>query len=194
MTRTLAAALAATLLSAAPALAQPVTGGNERVNVVIVYGDDACPESTGDEIVVCPRKEEAERYRIPEMFRGSDSPQNEAWTNRVERYEMVGRNGTLSCTPTGPGGSTGCLARMIETAYDERGLAPDVRFAELINAERERRLSTIDADAAEAQARVETIEREYEERRRREEAAASGVEDANDAPPPPPPTAPPPGN
>ena len=167
-----------------PALAQPVDGGGERVNVVIVYGNDQCPASQGDEIVVCPRKAEQERYRIPEMFRGSESPQNEAWTSRVQSYETVGRGGTLSCTPTGPGGSTGCLAQMIETAYAERGLQPDVRFADLIAEERARRLANIDQNASEEQARVESLERQYEERRRAEEAAAA--EAAPDAAPPPP--------
>ncbi len=170
-------------LTAVPALAQPVGGGTERVNVVIIYGDDQCPESQGDEIVVCPRKAEQERYRIPEMFRGSESPQNEAWTSRVDSYETVGRGGTLSCTPVGPGGSTGCLARMIETAYAERGLAPDVRFADLIAAERERRLANIDQNASEEQARVESLERQYEARRIAEEAAA-GAANGPDAPPP----------
>src|SRR5204863_6235148 len=98
--------------ASAPALAQDA--GGEKVNQLIVYGNDPCPVSEGADITVCARKAESERFRIPEMFRGSDSPANEAWNEKVLAYETVGRTGTLSCSPVGPGGSTGCLAKMID--------------------------------------------------------------------------------
>ena len=66
---------AALLLPAGPALAQ---SPDEKVNLVIVYGQDECPQGKADEITVCARKEERERYRIPEPLRGSDSPRNDA--------------------------------------------------------------------------------------------------------------------
>jgi hypothetical protein len=174
-------------LSGTPALAQDA--GGDKVNQLIVYGDDPCPAPTGDEITVCARKAESERFRIPEMFRGSESPQNEAWANRVQSYELVGRTGTLSCSAVGPGGSTGCLERIINQAYAERGLAPDVKFAELVAAERAKRLATIDQTSAEEQARVEALEKQYEDKRKAEEAAASNV-----ATPDEPKTSPPPKN
>lgn len=59
------AAAATTPLSAQ----QSVETGDETYNMVVVYGDDACPESTSDVIVVCARKAEFERYRIPEELR-----------------------------------------------------------------------------------------------------------------------------
>ncbi|HAU22310.1 MAG TPA: hypothetical protein DCS24_06895 [Erythrobacter sp.] len=149
-----------------PALAQDEQ--NEKVNMVIVYGDDDCPEPEGGEITVCARKAENERYRIPETLRTSDSPENVAWTQRVESYEMVGAFGTLSCDPAGAGGSTGCTQQMINAAYADRAEGSDVRFSQLIEAARAERLSTIDADAAAEQARVEQIEREYMERLERE--------------------------
>ena len=76
------------LMSAAgPALAQPSSAPTaaaapttEKVNLVIVYGDDACPQSQGDDIVVCARKGEEERYRIPEPLRGDpNEPSKQAW-------------------------------------------------------------------------------------------------------------------
>jgi len=149
-----------------PALAQDEQ--NEKVNMVIVYGDDDCPEPEGGEITVCARKAENERYRIPETLRTSDSPENVAWTRRVESYEMVGAFGTLSCDPAGAGGFTGCTQQMINAAYADRAEGSDVRFSQLIEAARAERLSTIDADAAAEQARVEQIEREYMERLERE--------------------------
>lgn len=166
--RTLALCLIAAtpLLATAPAAAQDEAG--DKVNMVIVYGDDECPPPAEGEITVCARKEENERYRIPENLRLSDSPQNVSWTERVERYEMIGAFGTLSCDPAGAGGFTGCTQQMINAAYADRREGNDVRFSQLIEAARAERLSTIDADAAAEQKRVEQIEREYMERLERE--------------------------
>jgi hypothetical protein len=153
----------AALLFAMPAMAQ---SADEKVNQLIVYGDDACPPSTGNEITVCARKDESERYRIPESLRESISPQNDAWTNRVIAYETIGANGAMSCSPVGSGGFTGCVGKLIDTAYAERKLDPNIRFSQLIADERAKRLSTIDSDAAETQARVEQLERQYAAKQR----------------------------
>lgn len=160
----LAVASVAFLAGASPALAQGDSTDDEKVNQLIVYGDDPCPPSVGDEITVCARMDESERYRIPEILRDVQSPQNEAWNQRVLAYETTGAFGTMSCSPSGYGGWTGCTQQLIEAAYQERAGSSDVRFSELIQAERERRLATIDAAAAAEQERVEQIEREYEAR------------------------------
>lgn len=160
-------AIAALALAGAPAPAFAQDAG-EKVNQLIVYGDDPCPASTGDEITVCARKAESERFRIPEPLRTSPAPQNDAWNNRVVAYETVGRTGAMSCSPTGPGGSTGCLQQLIDKAYAEKDSDPSVRFGDLIAAEREKRLATIDAEAAATQARVEQAEKDYEARQRAE--------------------------
>lgn len=167
----LAAALFAPLLAlgAAPAAAQDSAG--DRVNTVIIYGDDPCPPSTGGEIVVCARLDEGERFRIPERLRQSDNPANESWASRVQSFETVGDFGPLSCTPVGAGGELGCTAQMIEAAYQERATGSDVRFGQLIAQARDERLATIDAEAAETQSRVEELERQYDERLRREQAS-----------------------
>lgn len=168
MPRILTAAIAA--FTAAAAFATPVSAqdGEEKINQLIIYGDDPCPPSTGDQITVCARKDEAERYRIPEPLRGVESPQNEAWNSRVLAYETVGKNGTLSCTPAGAGGWTGCVSQMVETAYAEKKSDPSLRFSELIAEERAKRLSTIDQSAAAEQERVEEEEREYFEEKQDE--------------------------
>lgn len=170
MTRLLAfaTATAAFAFVSAPASAQQEAG--DKVNTVIVYGDDECPQSSDNEIVVCARMEENERYRIPEALRQSNNPANEPWANKVRAYETVGSFGALSCSPVGSGGELGCTAKMIETAYQERATSSDVRAGELIAAQRAERLETIDAEAADTQARVEELERQYLERARAEEA------------------------
>lgn len=165
------AAVAAFAGLAAPAAAQQAA--EPKVNQLIIYGDDKCPESVGDEIVVCARKAESERFRIPSILRESNSPSNEAWTNKVLAYETVGRSGTQSCTPVGPGGWTGCSSKMIRDAYAEKATGTDVRMAELVAEERAKRLATIDADAAETQKRVEQAEKEYLERQKAAEDAAA---------------------
>ncbi|KMS52867.1 hypothetical protein V474_25335 [Novosphingobium barchaimii LL02] len=180
MTRLLISAVcgAALALTAAPAFAQqsvPVDAGagnsDEKVNQLIIYGQDACPPSSDSELVICVRKGEGERFRIPEPLRGIDSPKSEAWANKVQAYETVGAFGTLSCSPVGAGGSLGCTQQLIDRASAERKNGSEVRFGELIAAERQKRLSTIDEDAAAQQARVEEAEKAYFDQRQRQEAA-----------------------
>lgn len=171
----LAAATAAPLVALAlpiPAAAQDA--GGDKVNTIIIYGDDPCPPSTGGEIVVCARMDEGERYRIPRALRESDDPENESWSSRVQSFETVGQFGPLSCSPFGAGGELGCTAKMIENAYAEKAQGSDVRFGQLIAAAREERLSTIDAEAAATQARVEEIERQELERTRRGQEGETG--------------------
>lgn len=186
MTRLLAsAAIVALSLVAAPAFAQEgamVDPAGEKVNQLIVYGDDPCPVSASGEITVCARKPEEERYRIPAPLRNIDQPQSEAWANKVQAYETVGRFGTLSCSPVGAGGSTGCTQQLVDRAFAERANSSEVRFSELIEAEREKRLSTIDAKAAEEQARVEEAERAYFEQQQRQQAERDAAEGGTDTP------------
>lgn len=150
-----------------PALAQQATpptavtdSGNEKVNIVIVYGDDACPPSQGDDIVVCARKGEEERYRIPEPLRGDpNKPSNQAWGERVRSMEYVGRTGTESCSPVGGGGATGCFAQLARLAKAERQALDNASWKDLVEAERAKRLSTIDADSDAIEARVKAEEK-----------------------------------
>ena len=169
MIRLAAAVLfAATALSAAPAIAQDTASDDVRMS--IVYGADAAPECPAGEICVVARLPEEDRFRIPPTLRFSDDPDNNAWTNRVEKLEMIGDFGTMSCSTAGVGGFTGCTQQMLAAAYGDKAAGADVRFSELIASARADRLSQIDRTAAEEQARVEQIEREYMERLERERA------------------------
>jgi len=113
-----------TLASAAlilPMLAAPEPALAQRVNEIIVYGTDPCPRSTDDEVVVCARKPESERFRIPEKLRSGGSLQSrQAWANRAIAFETYGRTGINSCSPVGPGGHTGCAQELISQAFKER--------------------------------------------------------------------------
>ena len=54
-----------------------------RVNQLIIYGDDSCPASTDDQINVCAKLPESDRYRIPENLRTRDDPQSNSWYNQA---------------------------------------------------------------------------------------------------------------
>jgi hypothetical protein len=72
-------------------------------------------------VVVCARRPEAERYRIPEKLRPSGTRQEtEAWANKAHVIETVGATGINSCSPVGPAGYTGCLTRVVREAREQR--------------------------------------------------------------------------
>jgi hypothetical protein len=175
-----ALATLAALAGASPATAQ---SANEKINMVIAYSEDECPEAKDGELVICEILVEAERYRIPSNLRYSDSPENKAWARQVEEIKYVGDFGAMSCSPAGAGGFTGCTQKFVEAAYKDRAEAENVRFGQLIEKARQERLSTIDATAAAEQERVEMIEREYMQRLEREREAELPGEGA--LPPPP---------
>ena len=105
------------LFPVASAVAQPA----DSISEIIVYGNDPCPRSSNNEVVVCARRPEADRYRIPEKLRsGGPRQTREAWANRARSLETVGSTGTFSCSPVGPGGYTGCLTQVINQARRER--------------------------------------------------------------------------
>lgn len=106
----------------APALAQAAP----NIAEIIVYGNDPCPRSTEDQVVVCARRPEAERYRIPPKMRSSGTPQQmESWAVRSRNLETVGATGINSCSPVGPAGYTGCLMKVIQEAKRERKQTAD---------------------------------------------------------------------
>jgi len=104
-----------------PTLAVPTPALAQRVNEIIVYGTDPCPRSTDDEVVVCARKPESERFRIPEKLREGGSLQSrQAWANRAIAFETYGKTGINSCSPVGPAGFTGCSQQLVSQAFKER--------------------------------------------------------------------------
>lgn len=116
MKATLAAGLfASAILGAFPAAAP---AQQQRIKQVIIYGNDPCPPSSGDEIVVCARRPETERYRIPPEVspRGDNKPENRSWSARARSLNDVADTGIDSCSTVGPGGQTGCLQEMIDNS------------------------------------------------------------------------------
>ena len=75
---------------------RPPSRSRTAISEIIVYGTDPCPRSTDDEVVVCARKPEAERYRIPEKLRaGGPRQSRDAWANKARALETVGSTGIV---------------------------------------------------------------------------------------------------
>ena len=113
----LTAALAATAL-AVPAFAQSAD------RVLVIYGTDKCPtNAAGEEIYVCARRPDSERYRIPKELRTpiEITPQNRSWAMRANETMSAGAaTGIGSCSNVGPGAWTGCWAQQMRAAREER--------------------------------------------------------------------------
>ena len=105
----------------APAIAQ-AEPPPERIINLLVYGDDPCPQGKGDEIVVCARKPESERYRIPKKLREKPAVAGgPGWGSQVATMEQVQRqNLPNSCSVIGSNGFTGCTAQMLQQWFAER--------------------------------------------------------------------------
>lgn len=172
--------------AALPAAAQEAPADVDKINQVIVYGDDRCEQSSPDEIVVCNRLPESERYRVPPMLRGNPlDVRNEAWANKVVALERVGRFGTDSCSPTGLGGFTGCTRALVEGARAEKKAADKTDWQAMIADERAKRIAGIDAAADEVEAAVVAEEKALAERQKAAEELerqASGLAPARTAP------------
>lgn len=163
----------------------PLTGvqaqEREKINQIIVYGDDPCPASTGDDIVVCARKPDGDRYRIPEALRGVDpnNPVNDSWVNRAEQLEYVGKGGIGSCSPNGAGGATGCFNQLMRQARAERAMGDGTNWGALVEAARQERLGTIDARSEQ----IEEAVKAEEAARAAKKAAENGEATAPESPP-----------
>ena len=158
LTLLLAAAIALPALASAqtPAPTTPMStpgagakAADVKVNQLIVYGNDPCPRSTADQITICGRRPEEDRYRIPRDLRDNPSAaERESFTNKVEQLEIATRTGTGSCSAVGPGAGAGCLAQMIRESREEWAKS-DIDWVRLIEQARQERLSTIDKDSEE---------------------------------------------
>jgi hypothetical protein len=69
-----------------------------------------CEAGPGGEIVVCGRRNEAEKYRLPIRPEGFDATGPRDSVSR-ERHRLIqeGDSGVGSCSTSGPGGWTGCF-------------------------------------------------------------------------------------
>ena len=126
---------AAAIALGAGLAALPTAAAAQQSNTpgeITVFGTDPCPRSTDDQVVICRRLPESMRYRMPEAYRPSGTPQQrESWANKVKSLSTAGASGIGSCSAVGPGGSSGCLIKEIQQARGEteeradQGTAPE---------------------------------------------------------------------
>ena len=159
----LAAALAAPAGAQQPGVAAPeavaaapqpsaadASGADPRVNQLIIYGDDPCPRGGDDEIIVCARLPEDDRFRIPPNLREDpNDPAGQSWTNRAIELSYAGRSGIGSCSPAGPGGMIGCFNQIVQQARAERSNRPEIDWNRMIEEAREERMRRIGEAALE---------------------------------------------
>ena len=109
--------MAAALLAAGPAGAQPSAAQEppQKIVNVTVYGNEPCPKSTDGVVVVCGRRSDNERYRIPkELRRREQQPSETSWASRTRALEEASRPSMPgSCSPVGSWGQTGCFQQML---------------------------------------------------------------------------------
>ena len=120
--RTVSVLITAALLSSP--LAAETSTPPVRYATTTVFGNDACPTPKGDEIVVCARMPESERYRIPPALRDKkreDSGPGASWASRVQTLEDAQRfTRPGSCTAIGSFGQSGCTQAMIDQWFQDR--------------------------------------------------------------------------
>ncbi len=105
----------------APAWAQEEGEPPEREASVVVYGDDPCPRSSEEEVVICARQPEDDRYRIPEPLRRSSKPPELGGISRIEALEDAQRDTRPgSCSVVGSFGHTGCTQDLIRQWQADR--------------------------------------------------------------------------
>ena len=117
-------ALVLAMLAPAAAAAQEAEAVPRRELRVTVYGEEPCPVAESpEEIVVCGRLPEEERYRIPRALRdrGERRRGGTSWGARVEDLEEAQRDTRPNgCSVVGTNGQTGCAAAMAREWYRER--------------------------------------------------------------------------
>ena len=112
------------LVAGAPAFAADPPKAPATRNAV-VFGDDPCPKAANDqEIVVCSRQPESERYRLPKRFRGKRQEAESvtgSWANTARALDAASAPMMPnSCSPQGSFGQTGCMAQFLAQARAQR--------------------------------------------------------------------------
>ena len=137
----------------APEAAAAAPTAEPRINQLIVYGDDPCPQGNDEEIIVCARLPEDDRFRIPPNMRDNpNDPASQSWANRALELSYAGRTGTESCSPVGAGGFTGCFNQIVQQARAERrGSFEWSRMIDEARQERMQRIGEAEVEDAEAE-------------------------------------------
>ena len=95
-----------------------VVDGRERELVLPRLLRDCEPAGDEEEIVICARRGESERYRLPRQAWDPNGPVASVSRERHQLYEQ-GDSRIGSCSTVGPGGWTGCAHRAWKAAREQ---------------------------------------------------------------------------
>ena len=116
--------IVAAMSAAAAVLPTVPVAAQQMDRALVIYGGDKCPtNAAGEEIVVCYRRPEGERYRIPKELRTpiEITPENRSWAAKANETLSAGAaTGIGSCSAIGAGGWSGCWAQQMRAAKAER--------------------------------------------------------------------------
>ena len=102
-------------------VAETPTPMPQRQRTLVVYGDDPCPPSHDNDVVVCARRPEEERYRIPAPLRRGNRRGEMSWTAQNAELEDAQRDSRPNgCSVVGSFGQSGCTQAMIRQWWAER--------------------------------------------------------------------------
>lgn len=118
MRRLLILSLAASAAAGVVPVAAPPALAQQADRIIDIYGNDRCPADKGQEIVVCRRHPETERYRIPQNLRESEAAPQSAGGNvgAVSAVASTGQTGVQinSCNAIGAGVNVGCTKQGLD--------------------------------------------------------------------------------
>lgn len=103
-------ALAATGAIAMGGLAARPAAAQQADRIIDTYGDEKCPSSNGQEIVVCRHHDIQEKYRIPKDLREQAPSPQAAGNTGLAAMSSTGSTGVQinSCNSIGAGVAAGC--------------------------------------------------------------------------------------
>jgi hypothetical protein len=98
-------------------LPAPVAAQRDE-KVLVIFGNDKCPtNAAGSEVVVCSRRPESERFRIPSELRSNATPGS---APNVSAMAVGGTAGSSTCSNIGGGGGNNCFANQMRAAKAEK--------------------------------------------------------------------------
>lgn len=113
MRRLLISTMFAASLGGFAALPATPASAQSQDRIIDVYGDEKCPASNGQQIVVCRHHDAQEKFRIPKDLRDQEPAGQSVGgnSNAVSAVNSTGGTGTMqvnSCNTIGAGVNAGC--------------------------------------------------------------------------------------
>ena len=104
-------ALAATGTFGIAGLATRPAAAQQADRIIDIYGDEKCPSSNGQDIVVCRHHSADEKYRIPKDLREQAPASQAVGNNGLAAMQSTGATGVQvnSCNSIGAGVAVGCV-------------------------------------------------------------------------------------